>query len=155
MINRQDARRRTGFTLVEVLIVIGLLAVIGTVAVVGYTRIQANATRKAARVMVDQTKSAVELYYTDMKTYPSAEEGLTMLVSAPEEEADAENWAGPYLKDGQVPNDPWGNPIQYELLDTGLGEDSSAPFRVWSYGPDEQDGTDDDISSVQDNEDAL
>jgi hypothetical protein len=43
-----------------------------------------------------------------------------------------------------IPKDPWGNDYQYEYPPThGKGDYPD----IWSFGPDGQDGTDDDIVS--------
>jgi general secretion pathway protein G len=72
-----------------------------------------------------------------VQSYPSTAEGLGALVQPI---ADIPGWAGPYLDKQQVPLDPWNNPYQYELVNLDL-------YRVWSFGPDGVDGTDDDLSS--------
>ncbi len=46
----------------------------------------------------------------DVGQYPSAEQGLAALRTAP---ANLPKWAGPYLK-RDIPVDPWGNPYQYK-----------------------------------------
>jgi general secretion pathway protein G len=43
-------------------------------------------------------------------------------------------WNGPYLKGGNVPNDPWNNPYLYRAP----GERS--PYEIVSYGSDGQEG---------------
>ncbi len=53
-------------------------------------------------------------------------------------------WDGPYLKKNEIPLDPWGNPYQYEYPSThGNGDNPD----IWSFGPDGQDGTEDDITN--------
>ena len=144
-------RRRSGFTLIEVLLVIAILVVLGTVSVVAYSRIQSGANQKSAKLLVDRTVDAVQLYQTQMNRLPETEDGLAALTTPPEEEDLAEKWrsgGGPFLEGGTIPKDPWGNEIQYEKQEaealTGPG------FRVWSYGPDGQDGTEDDIANISD-----
>ncbi len=38
----------------------------------------------------------------------------------------------------EVPTDPWGNQYQYELS-------SGNKYRIWSFGPDMVEGTQDDV----------
>ena len=145
-------KRRSGFTLIEVLLVIGILLVLGTVSVVAYTRIQASSNKKATTLLINDVVRAVELYQAQMNSVPDADQGLQALLQPPaDDEAMAEKWrdgGGPFLENGAIPTDPWGNEIQYSPLES---EDGLGPaFRVWSYGPDKQDNTDDDISNVKD-----
>ncbi|MHC4294126.1 MAG: type II secretion system major pseudopilin GspG [Planctomycetota bacterium] len=143
---KRSRARRNAFTLVEVLLVIGLLVFLGTVSVVAYTRIQASADKDSARLLVNQTAEAVNLYQVTMRKLPESDEGLQALVTKPSDEREAERWDGPYLKNARIPVDPWGNELKYERLDTS-GE--GPPFRVFSYGPDGREGSEDDISSVK------
>ncbi len=140
---------RAGFTLIEVLMVLVLLVLLGTLSVVGYTKIQAGANIKAAQTLVDQTAHAVNIYHTLMLRYPDSEEGLTALIVRPDDEKLAEKWdsGGPFLKDGKIPDDPWGNPIRYEQVAESSGTITGPQFHVWSTGPNGQDGDDDDIRS--------
>lgn len=58
-------------------------------------------------------------------------------------------WDGPYLTSTSVPKDPWGHEYQYEYPPThGKGDYPD----VWSFGPDGEDGTDDDIVSWTDSQ---
>lgn len=141
-------KRRAGFTLIEVLLVIGILLVLSTVGVVAYSKIKANSDRDATKALIDQTAQAVELYHTQMGVYPTTEDGLKALIAPPSDEKLAEKWKnyGPFLKDGKIPVDPWMNELKYELEQTSSDTEVTGPaFHVWSTGPDGQDGNDDDI----------
>lgn len=144
--------KRMGFTLIEVLLVIAILVVLGTVSVVAYTRIKQGADKKAAKLMIDQTVDAVNLYQLAVNKFPDTDQGLQALIDPPEEEKEREKWTdggGPFLRDARIPLDPWGNELKYERLDQ-TGTASGPPFRIISYGPDGQEGGDDDISSYTD-----
>lgn len=79
-----------------------------------------------------------------MKTYPSTEDGLQMLIKSPEDERLARNWSGPYIEGSKLPIDPWGNDFQYEFAT----EEGSSDFpRIFSMGPDGQAGNEDDIAN--------
>lgn len=144
---RSKNTRRAGFTLIEVLLVIGILVVLGTVSVVAYTRIKAGSDKSLAQTIVNNTANAVKIYQTQMGRFPDNEEGLEALTAVPEDERLAEKWrdgGGPYLEGGSIPEDPWGNTIKYELVESDT-ETSGPPFHVWSPGPNGQDGDEDDI----------
>ena len=151
-------RRNRGFTLIEVLLVIGILLVLGTVAVVGYSKIKAGTDHDLAAAMIKQTCDAVDIYYIKMGAYPTTEEGLKALCEPPSDETLVEKWnsGGPFLKDGKIPVDPWGQELQYKLMDTGgtSGAGAATPtgpaYIVSSNGPDKQQDTDDDIKSYTD-----
>ena len=65
---------------------------------------------KAAKIQIQSFTSALELFYLDAGRYPSTSEGLAALVKST---GGLSAWNGPYLKGGQLPNDPWGKPYIY------------------------------------------
>jgi len=147
---RHNIMQRAAFTLVELMIVLAILVGLAGIGVVSYTRIKAGADKKTAKLLIQQTASAVELFYAAVGTYPATEDGLQALLTAPEDEKMAEKWrggGGPFLKKGQIPTDPWGNELKYELVEDASSESGGPTFHIWSLGPDKQEGTDDDIRS--------
>ncbi len=148
--NRRNSRR--GLTLLELMIV--LIILVGLIAIVGPRLLgtQKKADIRTAQVQIGNLAGALKMYAVDMKTFPQTEEGLGLLVSAPEDEALAKNWDGPYIEGGKLPIDPWGSEFQYEYgaeSSASSSEDASAPDfpRIFSLGPDRQPGTSDDISN--------
>ncbi len=143
--------KHRAFTLIEVLLVIAILVVLGTVSVVAYSRIKQGADKNATKLLIDQTVDAVALFQITMNKFPDSDQGLQALIDPPEEEKDLQKWTdggGPFLKDGRIPEDPWGNELKYELLEQ-TGTTAGPPFRISSYGPDGQEGGDDDISNYK------
>lgn len=147
---------RRGLTLLELMIV--LIILVGLMAIVGPRLLgtQKKADVRTTQAQIGNLAASLKMYAVDMKTFPMTEEGLEMLVSAPEDEAVAKNWDGPYIEGGKLPIDPWGSSFQYEFgateadagSDAKSGENSSSSFpRIFSLGPDRQPGTSDDISN--------
>jgi general secretion pathway protein G len=128
------------------LVVLAILVLLMAFAVPRILGRQKQANINTARTQLGMFKGALDLYQFDMGTLPTTEEGLEALFQAPtvSEEGATSKWAGPYTNAPELPKDPWGNPYQYEYPPTrGSGP---APD-IWSYGPDGQDNTEDDIVS--------
>jgi general secretion pathway protein G len=142
----RGARRRNGeagFTLVEILVVITIIGLIMAIVGPRVLNYLGESKVKAARIQIESLGSALDLYYLDMGRYPNSNDGLAALVQRP---GNAEEWNGPYLKGGVVPNDPWGHAYVYR------SPVEHAPYEIVSYGSDGQEGgagTASDISSLQ------
>lgn len=108
---RSRALRQTGFTLLELLVVmviIGLLA--GYVGPKLFGQIGKSEV-KVARAQIDGLQKALDQYRIDVGHYPTSEQGLEALRAKP---ADEPKWSGPYLQKA-VPVDPWGHAYVYRM----------------------------------------
>jgi general secretion pathway protein G len=131
---------RRGFTLMEVLLVLGILGVIMAMVVPKVLGRQKYASIDATRISIGGLSQALKLYSLDHAgDFPSAADGLTVLIKKPTR-ADA-SWKGPYLE--QEPKDAWGQSLVY----TYPGKHNADSFDVSSAGPDHVHGTPDDIGN--------
>jgi general secretion pathway protein G len=120
-----------GFTLVEMLVVIAIIGLIMGLIGPRVLNYLSESKVKAARIQEQSFQSALDLFYLDAGRFPSSAEGLTALVRPTPGLA---AWNGPYLKGGNVPNDPWNHPYVYR----SPGE--HGPYDIVSYGSDGQEG---------------
>lgn len=144
MQKRTHRRRRRGFTLMEILLVLAILVVLGSLVTIGYVTVQKNAYANVARTQIKMLDDAVKLYRLKVGKYPSGDQGLEALRVEPPD-APAGKWQGPHLEI-DVPPDPWGNAYIYEETQDQYGEPS---FQIMSLGPDGTNGTADDIRQVK------
>jgi general secretion pathway protein G len=133
VLRAQDGDRwnEQGFTLVEMLVVITIIGLIMGLIGPRVLNYLSESKVKAAKIQLQSFGSALDLFYLDAGRFPSTAEGLTALVRRTPGVA---AWNGPYLKGGNVPNDPWNNPYLYR----SPGERS--PYEIVSYGSDGQEG---------------
>lgn len=142
-LNRKIAmahRREHGYTLVELLVVLailGLLAAIATPQVIKYLN---NARIGTTKTEIESISSALDLYKLDVGRYPTTQEGLQALVTAP---PGVTTWNGPYLKKAANLVDPWNHPFHYrapgehgefDLYSDGSDSDKNAgkpPIANW------------------------
>jgi general secretion pathway protein G len=132
-------RRQGGFTLMEVLLVMVILVVLAATAAPMVINYLGKANKDLARNQVNGLKTGVTTYYLHMNAYPP---NLDALYQPPGNLTSSTDWNGPYF-DQQIPLDPWKNPYQFAVP----GKHNQQYFDVWSFGPDGQDGTDDDIGN--------
>lgn len=140
---RQTAKR-SGFTLMEVLLVLAILGVIMAMVVPQLLGQQKRANMQAAQASIKGLEGALDFYAKDHEgLYPSTQEGVMVLISS---NGNDPNWNGPYLRNTtEMPLDPWKNPLQY----ANPGQNNQDKPDIWSWGPDKIDGTEDDISNWQ------
>ncbi len=154
-----------GFTLTELLIVMAILVLL--VSMVGPRLLgsKAKADINATKTQIGMFQASLERYAIDMNTFPAKEQGLQALITEPSadslgggggeddlnlesegggSEGGGTNWDGPYLKADTLPKDPWGNSFGYDFPAT---HNKQGIPDIWSFGPDGQENTEDDIIS--------
>ena len=126
---------RSAFTLIELLLVMVILVVLASVVVPQFAKRRRQADITKATTDIKSLETAVSAFEIDCGRFPTNEEGLAVLVNNPNQNG----WHGPYVK--LLQNDPWGTPYFYEAPGTHLPDS----FDLSSYGPDQHEGSDDDI----------
>lgn len=128
----------SGFTLLEMIIVMGIIAVLagGSIALMGNFGNGAK-VQKAEIEITSSLASALKQYEINGRMYPTTQQGLHALVEKPTVPPLPKRWADLDLK--EVPKDPWGNDYIYES--------NGKSYVLKSKGSDGKINTDDDISS--------
>jgi len=125
--------KKRAFTLVELMVVMLILAILAALVVPRLIGKTEQAKVGGAQTDVATYSSALQMFRLDCGRYPTTEEGLEALRTAP---SDVQGkWRGPYVEKDIHP-DPWGHPYHYAYPGTG-GKDT---FEVSSYGADGQPG---------------
>jgi general secretion pathway protein G len=135
--------RRSGFTLVEMLLVLVILATLAAVVVPKFAGRSQQAKETAARSQIASFEMALDAFEVDNGYYPAGADGLRELVEAP---SDAPEWRGPYLKKSVIPADPWGNEYTYAYP----GKENADGYDLLCLGADGREGGDDDITNWED-----
>lgn len=107
--SRQD---EAGFTLLELLVVLGIIVLLATFVAPQVLRYLGTARSDAARAQISGISTALELYALDVGGFPAQQAGLAALLQPP---AGQVKWKGPYMKKADGLVDPWGRAYQYRF----------------------------------------
>ena len=133
-------RLPTGFTLIEVMVVLVILVLIAGLVAPRVMNQVDLANVRAAEVQVKNLRAGLQAFRLDVGRYPTTTEGLAALMSPPPEVADY--WHGPYLDD-ELPSDPWRTPYRYESPVENL-----QGFVLYSLGADQAEGGEGDNADI-------
>ncbi len=128
-----------GFTLIEIMVVIMIIGLLALMVVPRLRGVADRAKVTKAQADIQELKQALDRYYLDNGSYPTTDQGLNALITAPTSGSVPTNYEqGGYIE--KLPNDPWGTPYFYQ-------SDGNS-YVLKSYGPDRvQSGDDIDGSS--------
>lgn len=137
---RRYTRKTSGFSLMELLIVITIIGVLLAVAIPSFSGASDEGKRVAAASAIKNLETTLTLYQAQNAAIPSTEQGLKALITKPSGEPIPRNWQGPYVKGTKdVPVDPWGREYRYASPGTRSGGD----YDIFSLGKDGKESEDD------------
>lgn len=130
--------RSSGFTLLELLVVIVIIGLLAAYVGPKYFAQLGKSEVTIARAQIEAFERALDTFRLDVGRYPTSEEGLAALLSNPNA---ATKWNGPYLKKA-IPQDPWRHAYVYR------SPGSKSDFELLSYGKDGQPGGTDENADI-------
>ena len=125
--------RASGYTLMEIMLVVAIIAVIAGGVIVKMTGALDVAKIQRTEQDINNIYSALKLYEARNYQMPDQSQGLEALVSMPTTGTKPANWLK--LMDS-VPTDPWNTPYQYR----NPGKRDPSGIDVFSFGPDRKEG---------------
>ncbi len=114
--------KRNGFTLIELLVVMAILGMLAALVGPALFGNLSKGQRTTAASQISNLESALDTYRLDVGSYPDSLRGLV------ENDSGSQRWNGPYIRDDEVPLDPWDNAYHYEA--------GGRDFTLISYGAD-------------------
>ena len=131
MTKQRKRSTEDGYTLTEllfVLVILGLISAAIAPRIIG--RLDTSKV-KSAELQLETLSASIDTFFIDNGRYPNDEEGLNVLILAPE---GLPSWSGPYVRAPKNLIDPWGNEFVYVEAASGSG------FRLTSLGRDGEPG---------------
>jgi general secretion pathway protein G len=128
-IERPRTHRSSGFTLLEMVIVLGIIAMIMGGAIFAMRGIATGVKPTQAKADINAYLSALSLYKVNKGRYPTSQDGLQSLVTA--------------KMMTKLNQDPWGRDYIYRFP----GKINNAEPEIISLGDDGKEGTEDDVNS--------
>ena len=125
-------KQKKAFSLLELMVVILILGLLAGLVLPNITGKSEEAKRKLTCVQIKNISETIKLFKVDNGRYPLTEEGLEALVANPDQEDLSSYPDSPYLADGKIPLDPWGNNYIYAFTD--------GVFEIASFGADGKEG---------------
>ncbi len=144
-------KTRRAFSVIEVMIVLAIMLLLAGIVGITVFGQKAKADIQATRVQMESIESALRSFRLDFRRYPTDDEGLAVLWNRESLDADADESAWTKYLEKPVAADTWGSAWGYstetdEFADPDdTGGITEPTFDLWSFGPDREDGTDDDI----------
>lgn len=129
---QKKRRKRNGFTLVELMVVIVIIGLLATIVALNVLPSGDTARIQKAKADIATIEQGLEMYRLQQGSYPTTSQGLQALVSAPAGVDASRYQAGGYIK--RLPEDPWNRPYLY----ASPGQHGAAD--VWTLGADGKDG---------------
>jgi len=136
---------RSGFTLVELVLVVTIIAILAGAVVLQASNSAKHARRVRALQDISTLESAIDIYAIHNGIPPSTEQGLAALYEKPTSAPAPMNWNGPYVKK-KITKDPWNNDYVYRYPAQENPDPKS--YDLICYGADGQPGGDDDNADI-------
>lgn len=141
-----NRRKRSGFTLLELLIVMVIIGLLVSLVAPRLTGRLGESKVKTTKAQIELLSSALESYLLDVGEYPTTEQGLEALLKSPVNVE--EQWNGPYLKKLVLPTDAWNHDFIYKGSDDSDVQEKGLDYILISYGRDGKEGGEDENADL-------
>ncbi|HTM06693.1 MAG TPA: type II secretion system major pseudopilin GspG [Patescibacteria group bacterium] len=119
---------KDGMTFIEIVIVLAIIAIMATVVVPNLMSYVNSSKKSTAKSTIQALQGAINMFNVHTGRYPVS---LNELVKKPTDERISKKWEGPYIKQKEIPLDPWGERYVYKVT-----PQAEHPYELYSYGPD-------------------
>ena len=140
-------RRRRGFTFLEIMLVVLIIGILFSIVGPQLIGRAGKAKVAATKAQMGHIETALSLYEMHVGAFPSTAQGLKALFERPSDVSE-DVWDGTYLKKKSALRDAFKQGFIYVCP----GEHNKDSFDLSSKGQDNKEGTEDDITNWEDEE---
>jgi prepilin-type N-terminal cleavage/methylation domain-containing protein len=135
-------QRRSGFTLIEVLIVVVIMAVLAATILPQFSSATKDAKDSSIKFNLHAMRSQIELYKINhLGVPPTGALDLQQLVQATDVngvvsttgQPDTTHPYGPYIQNGKVPANPYNGTTTVTVITSGTGTPTATGAGAWIY----------------------
>ena len=138
MAKKNRKKRQSGFTLIEIMIVLAIVGLLFSIVGVNVINRFKAAKSDTAKIQINSYREMLDHYYLAHGMYPHTSQGLEALVKKPSAGKIPENYPDGGYSKKQIQKDPWNSPYRYVC-------DDYQNYSLTSDGPDQTEGTEDDV----------
>ncbi len=135
-------RKENAFTLVELLLVVTIIGILAGAVMLNFSGKTEEAKITRARSDIAALGTALGIFEITLGQYPTSDQGLHALIEDP----GIEGWKKRFVQKNSI-KDPWGNDYSYAYPGSHDND-----YDLFSVGPDQQEGTEDDIGNWSEEE---
>lgn len=144
----EDMKRETtyiktnkGFSLIEIMVVLAIMGLLAAIVAPNVMNALSQGKEKKVRADFTQLETALKMYKMDNGFYPTSDQGLEALVTAPTGSPEPRSYpAEGYMP--RLPQDPW--KFDYVYLSPGNGR----PYDIYTLGADGLEGGEEEAADV-------
>ncbi|GAX60868.1 type II secretion system protein G [Candidatus Scalindua japonica] len=128
---------KRGFTLMELLVVIGIIIIIAASVLTVIPGMRQKAQEKATKAFMDRLEIAIEQYYDDNRIYPSTGNVNLKSTLQPSDSTSKQyiEFDGNEVNNGDI-IDQWGNPFVYVSSTDASPDYNTTTYDLYSTGMD-------------------
>jgi general secretion pathway protein G len=127
-------KRNSGFTLIEIMIVLTLLGIVATIGISNFMGKLEEGKRSSTKIVMQQLRTALDDYMRTCGLYPTtAQGGLDSLINKPADDSCKDYDTNGYVKDRKIPKDGWKKDFIYT-------SDDGRAYVLKSLGKDGREG---------------
>lgn len=139
--NKPITKKTRGFSLIEIMVVLAIMGLLAAIVAPNVMNALSEGKDKKVRADFTSLETALKMYKMDNGFYPTSEQGLEALVTAPTASPEPRSYPSEgYMP--RLPKDPW----QYDYIYLSPGD--GRPYEIYTLGADGLEGGEEEAADI-------